>query len=76
MLSFYQAPLDVLLEEDIQRAENSGILSYFPVVESPDEMWTQGEGKIRCEFIESFMPEPTDKDSLILISARDEMVKS
>lgn len=73
LLSFYEAPLDTLLEEDLSRMQDEGIISYFPVVESPDEMWTQGEGKIRKEFIESFMPEADDPEGLILISGSKEM---
>ena len=76
LLSFYQSPIDALLEEDLARQEQAGILSYFPVVESPDEMWVHGEGKVRRELIESFMPHPEDTEGLILISGREAMANA
>ena len=75
LISLYQAPLDALLEEDLLRMESQGLLSYFPVVESPDEMWTHGEGRISKDLIESFMPEPDDPEGLILISGDHKMQK-
>lgn len=73
LLSFYQTPMDALLEEDLMRMEHQGRISYFPVVESPDENWNHGEGKLDKNLIESFMPEPDDPESMILISGDQEM---
>lgn len=63
----YSSPSDVLLESDFAQMEQEGILSYFPVVQHPDEMWMHGDGKISSNLIEHFMPEPNDKDGLILM---------
>jgi NAD(P)H-flavin reductase len=76
LLPFYEAPLDALFEEDLFKMQQNGVISYFPIIESADEMWTQGEGKIRAEFIDSFMPEQEDPDGIILISGKKDMVAS
>mmetsp|Transcript_4891 Transcript_4891/g.4661 ORF Transcript_4891/g.4661 Transcript_4891/m.4661 type:complete len:116 (-) Transcript_4891:81-428(-) len=73
LVSLYGNPSDSLLEDDLLRMQESGKISYFPVVESPDEMWTHGEGKISEALIESFMPETDDPEGLILLSGSNQM---
>ena len=52
--------------------EKLGKLCYFPLVQNPDENWTQGQGRVTDQMIRSFMPEPypndNDKsDSMIIV---------
>ena len=46
-----------------------GKLCYFPLVQNPDEQWTQGTGRVTPQMIESFMPEPFEDtdDSLVVL---------
>ena len=37
---------DIILDEDLTEFEKLGKLSYFPLVQNPDENWTLGQGKI------------------------------
>lgn len=50
--------------------EQLGKLSYTPVVQNPDEHWTQLQGRIDTTMIENFMPQPlsdpAQEDSLIM----------
>ena len=76
LLSFYQNSIDALMEDDLSRLEQNGIVSYFPVVEFPDEFWVYGEGKISKLFIENFMPPPNDNEGFIIIAGRKEMTEA
>ena len=61
------------MEDDLSRLEQNGTVSYFPVVEYPDELWAHGDGKISKLFIENFMPPPNDKEGFILVAGRKEV---
>ena len=38
-------------------------MNYFPLVQNPDENWTQGQGRVNELMVKSFMPEPYPKDN-------------
>lgn len=38
-------------------------MSYFPIVQNPDENWRLGEGRVSEKMMESFMP-PVGKNML------------
>ena len=67
-----RTPFDIILDEDLTEFEKMGKLCYFPLVQSPDENWIQGSGRVTEEMISALMPEPypndNDKsDSLIIV---------
>jgi cytochrome-b5 reductase len=74
LLTFNQSPTDSILDEDLLRCDEKGILNYFPVVENPDEMWLHGEGRLTKEMVQSFMPPPEIEDSHILVCGSKAMV--
>lgn len=54
---------DIILDEDLIEFEKAGIMSYFPIVQNPDENWRLGEGRVSEKMMESFMP-PVGKNML------------
>lgn len=72
MFFSYRMQFDIILDEDLTEFEKEGKLCYFPLVQNPDENWTQGQGKVTEEMIRALMPEPypndnTESDSLIIV---------
>ena len=76
MLAYYDSPFETLLEDDLMKLEQDGIINYFPVIKNPDDMWVYGEGEICKNHIEHFMPYSDDEDSLILICGGNQLAKS
>ena len=67
-----RTPFDIILDEDLTEFEKMGKLCYFPLVQSPDENWIQGSGKVNDQMISALMPEPfpndnEESDSLIIV---------
>lgn len=75
---------DIILDEDLTEFEKMGKLSYFPLVQNPDENWTLATGQITKQMLESTMPEPlclnsedkTKEDSVIIVCGPDGLKKA
>lgn len=61
---------DMILDEDLTEFEKIGKLCYLPLVQNPDENWTQAKGRITKPLIENFMPfdySDSEKDSVVMV---------
>jgi NAD(P)H-flavin reductase len=59
----------MILDEDLADFDKGGKLCYVPVVQNPDENWTQARGRITKSLVENFMPFEYGEgnDSLIMV---------